>query len=68
MGHYFGLCHTDGLDRIMYSPVESSWWSWWLLPKYLYLSGGPTFNLDEAKQVWDYVVEFFSAECLKHRG
>src|SRR4051794_18248326 len=38
MGHYFGLCHVDGVDRIMYSPRQNSWWSWTVLPNLLYLN------------------------------
>jgi hypothetical protein len=51
MGHYFGLCHVDGLNRIMYTAnaIENkSAWDWWLIPDYLYLNGGPTFVFDEA--------------------
>jgi hypothetical protein len=71
MGHYFGLCHVDGLNRIMYTASETenkSWWDWWLIPDYLYLNGGPTFVFDEAKQVWDYIVANFSPDCLSVRA
>lgn len=71
MGHYFGLCHVDGLNRIMYTAAEAedkSAWDWWLIPDYFYLNGGPTFVLDEAKQAWDYIIANFTAECLRTRA
>ena len=71
MGHYFGLCHVDGLNRIMYTanPEEKkSWWDGWLLPDYLYLNGGPTFVFDEATKVWDYIVANFPSSCLRTRA
>jgi hypothetical protein len=64
LGHYFGLCHVDGVDRIMYSSRQNSWIDWWTLPKLLYTKGEPSFTLDEAKQAWDYVVAHFPAPCL----
>lgn len=64
LGHYFGLCHVDGVDRIMYSPRNNSWFDWWTLPKLLYTKGEPSFTLDEAKQAWDYIVAHFPAHCL----
>lgn len=64
LGHYFGLCHVDGFDRIMVSTRQNSWWSWMLLPNWLYLSGEPIFIFDEAKGAWDYIVEHFPPECL----
>jgi len=68
IGHYFGLCHVDGLDRIMFGPRDHSAWSWWLLPEYIYLSGEPVFTFDEGKKVWDYIVANFNYECLAHRA
>jgi hypothetical protein len=64
LGHYFGLCHVDGLDRIMVSTREKSWWSWWMIPNLLFLKGEPYFTLDEAKAAWDYIVANFAPECL----
>jgi hypothetical protein len=64
LGHYFGLCHVDGIDRIMYSSRQKSWIDWWTLPKLLYTKGEPSFTLGEAKQVWDYIVAHFPAICL----
>jgi hypothetical protein len=71
MGHYFGLCHVDGLNRIMYTAAadeNKSWWDSWLIPDYLYLNGGPTFVFDDATKAWDYIVANFSAECLRTRA
>ncbi len=67
IGHTFGLCHVGGLDRIMYSPKQSSWLSWWLVPEYLWLSGEPSFTFDEAKSVWGYIIANYSVECLATR-
>lgn len=64
LGHYFGLCHVDGFDRIMVSTKEKSAWSWSLIPNWVYLKGEPFFTLDEAKQTWDFIVEHFPPECL----
>lgn len=71
MGHYFGLCHVDGLNRIMFTAAadqDKSWWDWWLIPDYFYLHGGPVFVYEEAKQAWDYIIENFSADCLRMRA
>ncbi|MEA2862207.1 MAG: hypothetical protein QOC84_163 [Bradyrhizobium sp.] len=67
LGHTFGLCHVDGLDRIMVSPRDHSWWSWWLLPEYVCFSGEPQFVYDEAKKVWDYIIANFPTDCLARR-
>jgi hypothetical protein len=67
LGHTFGLCHVDGLDRIMVSTRDHSWWSRWLLPEYICFSGEPQFVYDEAKKVWDYIIANFSADCLANR-
>ncbi|WBB67157.1 hypothetical protein [Micromonospora sp. WMMD812] len=67
LGHYFGLCHTDGVDRIMYSPKTNSWWRGWSIPRgvlNIYLQGEPTFTYGEAKATWDYIVAHFAPECL----
>jgi hypothetical protein len=64
LGHYFGLCHVDGIDRIMVSTREKSWWSSSVIPNLLYLKGEPYFTLDEAKSTWDYIVANFEAQCL----
>lgn len=64
LGHFFGLCHVDGLDRIMYSSKQNSWFAWTTLPNLLLLYGEPTFTLDEGKQAWDYIVANYSPDCL----
>lgn len=64
LGHTFGLCHVDGLNRIMWGKEGHSMWSGWLLPEYLCFSGEPQFIHDEAKKVWDYVISNFPVACL----
>ncbi|MCA8957175.1 MAG: hypothetical protein KDC87_13960 [Planctomycetes bacterium] len=71
LGHYFGLCHVSGANRIMFTAnkdADLTWWSWGLLPEYLYLEGGPRFVLDEAKRAWDYIVAGFPTDCLTTRA
>lgn len=64
LGHYFGLCHVDGVDRIMYSSRQNSLFDWWTLPKLILTKGEPSFTLDEGMQAWDYIIEHFPARCL----
>lgn len=70
LGHTFGLCHVNGLLRIMFTnaPAEmKSKWSWSSLYQY-YTSGVEAgFVLDEAKSVWNYIVMNFAPSCLRHR-
>jgi hypothetical protein len=63
-GHYFGLCHADGLDRIMYSSTQSSWWRWQVIPNLVGLKGEPYFPLSDGKAAWDYIVDNFEPQCL----
>lgn len=58
-GHYFSLAHDghDGLDKIMYSPVQNGWWSWNLILEFLLWSGEPRFTLDDGKKVWDFLID-----------
>jgi hypothetical protein len=63
LGHCFGLCHVDGIDRIMVSSRENSLWSWSILWNWC-VKGEPSFTLDEAKATWDYIVAHFAPECL----
>lgn len=58
-GHYFSLEHQghDGLDKIMWSPVENGWWSWNLILEFLVWSGEPRFTLDDGKKVWDFLID-----------
>ncbi|MEU3193320.1 hypothetical protein ABZ686_22405 [Streptomyces sp. NPDC006992] len=62
LGHYFGLCHADGLDRIMYQTEKT--WITLRLPWGLYLKGEPEFTFDEEKAAWNYIVDNFSPQCL----
>lgn len=77
LGHYFGLCHVAGIDRIMFSPPKdkngntAGWWeslkstlTWSTLPKLLLWEGEPSFIQDEAFAVWDYIIEHFEPGCL----
>jgi len=76
LGHYFGLCHVAGVDRIMFTPKgpqgqSLGWWealkksfTWWTLPKLLLTKGEPSFILDEGMQTWDYIIENFPSRCL----
>lgn len=67
LGHYVGLCHVDGLDRIMFSAEQKSATAGWSIPRLLwsaYRSGEPDFTLDEAKKAWTYIVENFDPTCL----
>ena len=66
IGHSFGLCHVDGLLRIMYTAGQgvsnnSSWWQYWTTG----IEAG--FIFEEGKKVWDYIVNNFSIEDLKSR-
>jgi len=58
-GHYFSLAHAghDGLDKIMYSPVENGWWSWNLILEFLVWSGEPRFTLGDGKKAWDFLID-----------
>ncbi|SCF47191.1 hypothetical protein [Micromonospora mirobrigensis] len=71
LGHTFGLCHTDGVDRVMFSPKQhTAWQKWYLIPRLIltvYLDGEPSFTFDEAKATWDYVVAHFAPQCLGAR-
>ena len=70
LGHTFGLCHVDGLLRIMFTsaPAEmKSKWSWSSAFQYWTSGVEAGFILDEAKKAWDYIVANFPADCLKNR-
>ena len=71
LGHYFGLCHADGLDRIMYSPRAEGWWNkdkgavtLRTIYSLIFFKGEPSFTLEEEMQTWDYIIEHFPANCL----
>jgi len=63
LGHTFGLCHVDGIDRIMVSTNDHGSFTWGTIPGY-WMHGEPVFVLDEAKKAWDYIVANFSSTCL----
>jgi hypothetical protein len=65
LGHYFGLCHVDGFDRIMVSGEEeqASLWTWWAVPN-SFVHGGPRFTLAEGKIVWDFILDNFPLSCF----
>jgi hypothetical protein len=68
LGHYFGLCHVDGFSRIMVSGAEGQGdaFTWGSIPGFLG-HGGPRFTLDEAKQVWRFILAHFPVDCLLGR-
>ncbi len=71
LGHTFGLCHVDGLFRIMFTNAAGegkSVWSWSSLWQFWTSGVEADFTLDEAKKVWEYIVTNFSADCLKTRA
>ena len=65
LGHYFGLCHVDGFHHIMVSGKDGQGdaFTWDTLPS-LFFTGGPWFELWEAKQAWDFILDHFSEACL----
>ena len=65
LGHYFGLTHVDGFDRLMVSGEEGqgSAWSWDSIPNTVW-HGGPRFIYTEAKRVWSFILTNFPTECL----
>ncbi len=66
LGHYFGLCHVNGVDRVMYTAAGKSIFSWSMIPE-LYLSAEPRFTIGEAKRAWDYIVANMNPSCLSAR-
>lgn len=70
MGHTFGLCHVDGLLRIMWTRAEGekkSYWSWSALWQYYTNGLEAGFTFDEGKKTWDYIVANFAPDCLEMR-
>ena len=65
LGHYYGLCHVDGFDRIMVSGKsgQGDLFTWKAIP-YTLFHGGPRFTHSEAKQVWDFILANFPEECF----
>jgi hypothetical protein len=69
-GHYVGLCHYghDGFQNIMFTPAPEAHLSYadWGLARY-YLNSEPTFTLDDAKNVWRFLITQLAA-CLDEPG
>ena len=65
LGHYFGLCHVAGFDRIMVSgkPGQGGLWTWDSIPN-IFFHGGPRFTYAEAQRVWDFILTNFPPTCL----
>jgi hypothetical protein len=63
LGHTFGLCHVDGLDRVMLSNKDHATFTWGTIPSY-WLHGEPIFTFEEAQRTWDYIIANFNPECL----
>ena len=71
LGHTFGLCHVDGLLRIMFtnaSNANKSIWSWGSAWQYWTNGVEAGFTLDEGKKEWDYIVANFSSARLQTRA
>jgi hypothetical protein len=71
LGHTFGLCHVNGLLRIMYTNApgaSKSVWSWSSLGQYLTNGVEAGFILDEGKKVWDYIVANVDSARLQTRA
>jgi hypothetical protein len=71
LGHAFGLCHADGLLRIMYTNADgakksiwsgSSAWQYWTNG----IEAG--FTLDEGKKTWEYIVANLDGARLQTRA
>lgn len=62
IGHYFGLAHVDGIDNMMYSPIESTWLP--SNPLHYWLNREPAFTLDQGKAAWDFIVDDLR-RCLR---
>ncbi|MFD5389253.1 hypothetical protein ACFWMG_30890 [Streptomyces sp. NPDC127074] len=66
LGHYFGLCHVSGLDRIMYTadPTQNTTW---FTPRIIwtwYITGEPEFAYSEMEDAWTWIVDNMPPECL----
>lgn len=71
LGHTFGLCHVNGLLRIMFTNAENerkSVWSWSAAFQYWTNGVEAGFILDEGKKVWDYIVANFDSADLQTRA
>jgi hypothetical protein len=75
LGHFYGLTHVDGFDRLMVSGEEGQgdWFTWQSIPNSLFF-GGPRFTFSEAQRVWDFILtkiplEYFLAapDCFRKK-
>lgn len=65
LGHYFGLTHVDGFDRIMVSGEEDQGTLWTVQAFFnTPLHGGPRFIHTEAKRVWNFILTNFPDVCI----
>ncbi|MEU0842199.1 hypothetical protein ABZ370_22375 [Streptomyces sp. NPDC005962] len=66
LGHYFGLCHVSGLDRIMYT-ADPTQHTTWFTPRIVwtwYITGEPEFSYSEMEDAWTWIVDNMPPECL----
>jgi hypothetical protein len=71
LGHTFGLCHVNGLLRIMFTNADGahkSVWSWSSAWQYFAHGTEATFTLDEGKKVWQYIVANMDPARLQVRA
>jgi hypothetical protein len=71
LGHTFGLCHVNGLLRIMFTNAAGamkSIWSWSSLWQYWTNGVEAGFILEEGKMVWEYIVANFDSARLQVRA
>lgn len=69
LGHYYGLCHVDGFDRIMVSgkPGQGDIFTWKAIGN-AFVHGGPRFIYTEAQRAWDFIIDNFPHGCLAPDG
>jgi hypothetical protein len=64
LGHYYGLCHVDGFDRIMVPGTDQGkLLTWGAIPNSL-IHGGPRFIFTESQRVWDFILANFPLSCF----
>jgi hypothetical protein len=71
LGHTFGLCHVNGLLRIMFTNApgaNKSIWSWSSAWQYWTTGVEAGFTLDEGKMVWRYIVANMDPARLQTRA
>jgi hypothetical protein len=65
LGHYFGLCHVSGFDRLMVSGKQGQGYTFSIVAVgNTLLHGGPRFIYTEAQRVWKFVLTNFPLECF----